>query len=36
MTPHPDTTTPQPDALKVEHLDVVYRVGRHERDQWRL
>ena len=31
MTPHPDTTTPQPDALKVEHLDVVYRVGRHER-----
>jgi peptide/nickel transport system ATP-binding protein len=23
--------TPHPDALKVEHLDVVYRVGRHER-----
>jgi peptide/nickel transport system ATP-binding protein len=23
--------TPQADALKVEHLDVVYRVGRHER-----
>ena len=31
MTPHPDAATPPPDALKVEHLDVVYRVGRHER-----
>jgi peptide/nickel transport system ATP-binding protein len=31
MTPHPDAVTPSPDALKVEHLDVVYRVGRQER-----
>ena len=31
MTPHPDAVTPPLDALKVEHLDVVYRVGRQER-----
>jgi peptide/nickel transport system ATP-binding protein len=31
MTAHPDAVTPHPDALKVEHLDVVYRVGRQER-----
>jgi peptide/nickel transport system ATP-binding protein len=31
MNAHSDVVAPHPDALNVEHLDVVYRVGRNER-----